>query len=85
MDNFIMTKYEYTRIRGIRLQQLIDGIPPFVQVDTNDTNERIFDKELLEGKLPFTVRRPTGLNKYVDIPVSKLDTSKFLENIEDRV
>ena len=26
MEQPIMTKYEYTRIRGIRIQQLIDGI-----------------------------------------------------------
>ena len=33
MDEPIMTKYEYTRIRGIRIQQLIDGMQPFVDYE----------------------------------------------------
>ena len=48
-----MTHYEYTRMRGIRLQQLEDGMPPFVEVDKNDTNIDIFNKEVKEKKLPL--------------------------------
>ena len=34
----IMTKYEFTRIKGIRIQQLIDGFPPFVDVNPDDNS-----------------------------------------------
>ena len=36
MDEPIMTKYEYTRIRGIRIQQLIDGMQPFVDYEKDE-------------------------------------------------
>ena len=35
MDRPIITKYEYTRIRGIRIQQLIDGMKPLVETDND--------------------------------------------------
>ena len=37
MGEFIMTKYEYTKIKGLRIQQLVDGIPPFVKIEKNDS------------------------------------------------
>ena len=63
-----MTHYEYTRMRGIRLQQLEDGMPPFVEFDKNDTNVDIFNKEVQEKKLPFTFIRT--LNHSTKIKVS---------------
>ncbi len=73
-----MTKYEYTKIKGLRIQQLIDGVPPFVKVEKNESYEEIFNKELVEKKLPFIITRPIGFDKFVDIKVSDMDTSKYL-------
>tara|TARA_Y100000389_G_scaffold203006_1_gene250083 strand:- start:15539 stop:15775 length:237 start_codon:yes stop_codon:yes gene_type:complete len=78
MAKYIMTKYEYTRIRGIRLQQLIDGIPPFINVEPHESYESIFNRELVEGKLPLIITRPNGFNSFIDISVSEMDISKFV-------
>ena len=40
MDKPIMTKYEYTRIKGIRIQQLIDGMNPFVDIDEDEQDNK---------------------------------------------
>jgi len=54
-----MTKYEYTRIRGTRLQQLASGSPPFVIVPPHVSSiEEIFELEFEQKKLPFIVKRP---------------------------
>ena len=67
----IMIHYEYTRMRGIRLQQLEDGMPPFVEFEVNDTNVDIFNKEVKEKRLPFTFIRT--LSKSNKIKVSAED------------
>ena len=66
----IMTKYEYTRIKGERLQQLNSGSIPFVSYSTDtDTIESIFTREFVLGKLPLVVERklPDGKSKYIKI------------------
>lgn len=67
---FIMTKYEYTRIKGERLQQLNSGSIPFVSYSTEeDTIERIFIREFRFGKLPLVVERklPDGESQFIKI------------------
>jgi|TARA_B100000902_G_scaffold398224_1_gene464269 DNA-directed RNA polymerase subunit K/omega len=78
MDEPIMTKYEYTRIRGIRIQQLIDGMQAFVDIEEGDKEEDIFKKELHEKKIPLKVTRPNGYNTFVEIPVSDMNVERFL-------
>lgn len=74
-----MTKYEYTRILGIRIQQLIDGMESFVEHDKDASYDEIVLQELYEKKLPLTITRPIGYNKYIDIPISQIDVSKFVD------
>lgn len=74
----IMTKYEYTRIRGIRIQQLIDGMKPFVACSETETESEIFEKELFERKIPLIITRPNGYNTFIKIPVSDMNIEKFL-------
>lgn len=66
---FIMTKYEYTRVKGERLEQLNSGGIPFVPYTTRDTNESIFLREFEEGKLPFLLERktPDGAFQFIKI------------------
>ena len=78
MEKPIMTKYEYTRVRGIRIQQLIDGMPAFVEHDDDDTYEDIVKKELLEKKIPLMISRPCGYNKCIDISVSDMNVDKYV-------
>ena len=61
----IMTKYEYTLIRGLRLQQLNENNVPYVDIKElkekkKCTIENIFEMEFNAGKLPFIISRPIG-------------------------
>lgn len=73
----IITKFEYARIRGIRLQQLQDGMKPYVESTASDSLSDIFDRELKEQKLPFKIVRQVGFNKTIAIPVSEMNLNKF--------
>jgi len=58
----ILTKYEKTRILGMRIKQLNDGAEPYIKLPA--TSVPIIDgyviaqRELEEKKLPFIIRRP---------------------------
>ena len=57
----ILTKYEKSRILGIRISQLNDGAHPFVKLKDGDTTidkHLIAEKELREKSLPFIITRP---------------------------
>jgi DNA-directed RNA polymerase subunit K/omega len=60
----VLTKYEKTRILGIRTKQLNNGAEPYITSKVNITSEKVIDgypialRELDEKKLPFIIRRP---------------------------
>ena len=58
----ILTKYEKTRILGMRTKQLNDGAEPYVKLPVTPTpiidGYVIAQRELEEKKLPFIIRRP---------------------------
>lgn len=55
----ILTKYEKTRILGIRAKQINDGAKPFIKIDeTMIDGYLIALKELEQKKIPFIIRRP---------------------------
>jgi len=55
----ILTKYEYTRILGIRASQIEKGAPLFIEVpDTMIDSYLIAKDELHQKKLPFIIKRP---------------------------
>lgn len=58
----VMTKFEKTKIIGIRLEQIVRGAPPLVQVAPGMTPREIVLAELKEGVIPFMVVRtlPNG-------------------------
>lgn len=59
LTNPIMTKFEYTRILGIRTKQLNNGAKPFVKVPEGIVDGYLIaEKELREKKLPFIIKRP---------------------------
>jgi DNA-directed RNA polymerase I, II, and III subunit RPABC2 len=56
------TKYEYTALLGIRAQQLADGAIPLIPLTEFQTNDprfvwKVAEREILERKLPYLVRR----------------------------
>jgi DNA-directed RNA polymerase I, II, and III subunit RPABC2 len=55
----ILTKYEYTRILGIRASQIEKGAPLFIEVpDTMIDSYLIAKTELHQKKIPFIIKRP---------------------------
>ena len=57
--NPILTKYEKTRILGIRTKQINNGAKPYIKVENNIMDGYLIAvKELEEKILPFIVRRP---------------------------
>lgn len=55
----ILTKYERTRVIGVRASQLANGAPPYIKLTNPIINELIIAKmELDAGVLPFVIRRP---------------------------
>jgi DNA-directed RNA polymerase subunit K/omega len=55
----ILTKYEYTRILGIRANQIEQGAPLFIEVPDSLIDSYLIAKEELHAKkLPFIIKRP---------------------------
>ena len=68
-----MTKYERARVLGVRAMQISRNAPILVEVDANDTDPmHIAEKELLERKLPFMIRRYLPDGSYEDWKMEEL-------------
>lgn len=67
--SYRMTKYEYARVKGVRMEQLQRGSIPFVSYQTSDTAETLFRREFVSGSLPLKVKRnlPDGRSVYLRI------------------
>lgn len=60
-----LTKFEKTKILGIRVKQLNAGAQPFINVSENIIDNFIIaEKELKEKKLPFIIQRPLPNNTF---------------------
>ncbi len=67
-----ITKYECTKVIGIRAQQLASGMPAFVNTHRMTNVIDIAIKELKENKIPFIIRRPMQDGKYEYWKLSEL-------------
>jgi DNA-directed RNA polymerase subunit K/omega len=54
----ILTKYEYTRILGVRATQIENGAPTFIDVHELVDSYLIAKAELEQKKIPFILKRP---------------------------
>ena len=68
----VITKYELTRIIGIRVQQFQRGAKPLVEFDNTMSYEDIVMKEIAEHKSPFKIKRPLPNNVFEEFMISEL-------------
>jgi DNA-directed RNA polymerase I, II, and III subunit RPABC2 len=61
-----LTKFERARITGVRLQQLAYGAKPRVDTTGLHTINQIVEKELIQRKIPFILRRTLPNGVYED-------------------
>ena len=61
----ILTKYEYTKVLGMRAQQIALGAEPLIEV-TEDLNDVVLiaKEELRQRKTPMIIQRTVGLGKF---------------------
>jgi DNA-directed RNA polymerase I, II, and III subunit RPABC2 len=70
----ILTKFEKTKILGIRVKQLNNGSKPFINIDESILDNFIIAiKELEEKKLPFIIQRPLPNNTFEYWNISDLE------------
>lgn len=68
----ILTKYEKTRIIGLRAQQIARGAPLYIEKGLESSPIRLAERELKEGKLPYIIRRRLPDDTFEDWKVSEL-------------
>jgi DNA-directed RNA polymerases I, II, and III subunit RPABC2 len=59
-----LSRYEYSKVIGIRAEQLTQGAIPYVDVKNMNDPIEMAKKELNENKCPLSIKRYIGLNKY---------------------
>lgn len=70
----ILTKYEYTKIIGLRTVQLENGLKPFITIDNNIIDPYVIAQmELKEKKLPFIIKRPLPDGRFEYWPIHELE------------
>ena len=67
-----MTKYERTRILGLRALQISNNAPVMVPVEKETDPLKIATKELVAGKVPFIIRRRLPNGTFEDWAVNEL-------------
>ena len=70
----ILTKYEKTKILGMRVKQLNNGAAPYINVSEKIIdNYLIAETELKDKKLPFIIQRPLPNNNFEYWKLQDLD------------
>lgn len=64
----LLTKYERSKILGIRSTQIASGAKPMVDITGLDDAYKIAEKELEMGRIPFLIERkfPNKETKVID-------------------
>lgn len=60
----VLTKYEKTKILGLRVVQLNNNAKPYINANENMTNIEIALKEIELKKIPLIIKRPLSNNKF---------------------
>lgn len=85
MNQHILTKYECSRIIGIRVCQLSMNAPVQVTVPDKLSSNLMYiaTKELLEKKLDIIIKRPLPHNKYYQVHLNEMDIPDDLFCLEE--
>ena len=68
-----LTRFEKARVVGARALQISMGAPLLIELPQGLTNEiDLALRELMEGKLPITIRRELPDGTYQEIPIQWL-------------
>ena len=68
-----LTRYEKTRIIGVRAQQIADGSLPMVPFDKNPDPVELATRELKEKKTPLLLRRKLPGGRYETWKIAELE------------
>ena len=69
----LITKFEYSKIKSIRMTQLSNNANPFIKTTSNSIEE-IADEEIKQMKLPFIIKRNLPNGEYELWKLSELAT-----------
>lgn len=69
----MITKYEYVRVYGDRVQQLSLGAKPMIKDIGNMSEKEIALREIREGVCPIIIRRPLPMGKVEEWSVNELE------------
>lgn len=74
----LMTKYEFNQIISLRTNQIALGSPIFlnndkIEIQSNMNLRSIAIQELIEGKLPYIVKRQLPNNRYECYRIKDMD------------
>ena len=58
-----LTKYEFTRLFGLRVTQIYHGASPMVEISENMSVEDIVKKEFVENRVPLLIERTLPKDK----------------------
>jgi len=81
----VLTKYELTRIIGIRTAQLAKGANPLISNVQNKPPIRIAIDELLLKKTPFKIKRPMPYPEYEIWKISEMEIPLSQDDIDDLI
>ncbi len=78
-----LTKYELSRIIGIRVSQLSMSAPMFVRVPTSKQHNFMYVAalELKIKALDLVIRRPLPMNKYYEVNIRDLDLPDDIDTL----
>ena len=68
----ILTKYEKTRLIGLRAQQIARGAPLYIERGLETDPIHLAERELRAGKIPYIIRRRLPDDTFEDWKVSEL-------------
>ena len=78
-----MTKYECSRVIGIRMGQLSMSAPVLVDVPREKQSDLLFIamSELKHRKLDIVIRRPLPMDEYYEVNIKELEVPNFIKEM----